>query len=80
MSAGPTALPTGRVRAVITQLEAGYAFALDDWGTRYFIFHNACQQTGHYGFSDLVRGSIVRLTPIEHPNGPRGIEVEVVEI
>jgi len=71
-------LPHGRTEATITDLRESYALALDDWGTTYFIFHTALQQTGQYGFTDLRLGTRVALTPIDHPKGARGIEVEVV--
>ncbi len=71
---------SARIDATITSVEGYHAFAIDDWGTRYFIFHSAVERMGRYSFADLVRGSRVRLTPIQHPKGPRGIEVQVLSI
>jgi len=68
----------GRTEATITSICGGYVYALDDWGTRYFIFHNAVAQMGRWGFVDLRQGSRVELTPIDHPKGARGIEVEIL--
>lgn len=76
------ALIDPRRRATVRLIKDGYVLALDDadYAVHYFIFHNAVQATGRYSFGDLRVGSQVRLLPIDHPKGPRGIEVEILEV
>lgn len=69
-----------RITATVMQSFPSHALALDDWGVTYFILYNAVQTTGQYAFADLRVGSQVRLTRIDHPKGPRGIEVEVLAL
>jgi len=64
----------------LLRFDRGYAKALDAHGVEYFIFHNAVETMGQHDFGDLQIGSHVRLMPIDHPRGRRGIEVEIVEI
>ena len=66
--------------ATVTHVSASYVIALNDWGRSYFVFHSAVSPIGRYSFSDLQVGSKVRLTPIDHPKGDRGIEVEIESI
>lgn len=72
----------GKLNATITTVrpDRGFAHAIDEWGISYFIFHSAIEMTGSYSFEDLTVGSSVRLRPIDHPKGPRGIEVEIVNV
>lgn len=72
--------PAAKRRATITEKHDWHAFAIDDVGFRYFIFHNVVSKLRGLSFYDLCVGSVVRLTPIEHPKGSRGIEVEIEQL
>ena len=63
-----------------THFDRGFVKALDADGIDYFIFHNAVDMMGRHDFADLRMGSRVRLTPIQHPRGWRGIEVEILDL
>lgn len=74
----PTTINKKR-HATIVELHDWHAFAQDDAGFRYFIFHNAVATTGQWCFDDLRQGSVVAMTVIEHPKGLRGIEVDIIQ-
>lgn len=69
-----------RERATVIWVGSGFVFALNDYGTSYLIHPSGVQTTGQFNYHDLVIGSKVELTPIEHPKGPRGIEVKILEV
>lgn len=69
-----------RDTATITHIDVFHAFALNEMGVSYFIRSTAISPVGRWGFAHLRVGSTVRLTPIDHPKGPRGIDVEIIEI
>lgn len=60
--------------------ERKFCKAVDPHGVEYFIFHSAFQATDYRDIGDVEIGTHVRLTPIDHPRGRRGIDVEIVEI
>jgi len=60
--------------------ERSYCKALNPDGVEYFIFYNAFQATDYRDIGDVEIGTQVKGTPINHPRGPRLIEVEIVEI
>lgn len=71
-----------KVHATILIVDWARAFAraIDAHGHEFFIFSNAIEQTGRYRFEDLRTGTTVKLTPIDHPKGLRGIEVQILEL
>lgn len=70
----------GKVTATVVTKADWHLFADDAAGFRYFVFHNAVSTLRGLSFYDLVAGSVIRLTPILHPKGHRGIEVEIVSL
>jgi len=66
------------IEATIAYVETFHAFADDACGVRYFLYSNAFETTGQYGFAHLRPGTRVRFTPIVHPRGPRGIGVRIL--
>jgi len=79
--------PRGKTLATILSLHGGderngytHAKAIDANGVDYFIFVNAIELSSYLTMDDLRIGSQVWLTPIMHPKGMRGIEVEIKEI
>ena len=73
----------GKIPATVTltRMDRGYVIAQSPLsGVEYFIFYNAVEYTGEFTFEQLELGSSVRLRPILHPRGPRGIEVEIVNV
>lgn len=73
-------LNDGKIAATVVSTHGSYVLADDADGTRYFILYNAIERTGAYDFEYLEFGAKVRLTPIAHPKGWRGIDVEIVEL
>jgi hypothetical protein len=70
----------GKIPATVTRVYDTYVLAMDAWACEYFILYTAVETMGRWGFPDLRIGSNVKLTPIEHPKGWRGIDVEIVEL
>jgi len=56
----------------------GYGFIRDDAGGNWFFHKRAIQAFGP-AFADLQEGDPVTFTPIEHPKGPRAIEVRILK-
>lgn len=75
-------IASGKIHATVieTHVERGYVFAEDANGIRYFIFERGVEIMGTHYFDELQFGSRVKLTPIFHPKGPRGIEVEILSL
>ena len=73
-------MPQGRIFATVVDKRDFHLFADDDAGFRYFVYCKAVSELRGLSFYDLVVGSRVKLTPIEHPKGPRGIEVEILTL
>lgn len=71
---------SGKIDATVVDKHDWHLFADDAAGFRYFIFHNAVSELRGLSFYDLVVGSRIRLTPIAHPKGARGIEVEIISL
>jgi len=69
-----------KVTATVISKADWHLFADDAAGFRYFVFHNAVSQLRGLSFYDLCAGSVIMLTPIDHPKGKRGIEVEIVAL
>lgn len=69
-----------KITATVVDKADWHLFADDAMGRRYFVFHNAVSELRGLSFYDLVEGSTITLTPIEHPKGLRGIEVEILSL
>lgn len=69
-----------RVTATVTYVDPAYRYcrATDADGHDYFIFHNAFAATDYRDISDVVIGTVVKLSVIEHPKGLRGVDVAIV--
>ena len=68
--------------ASVTYVDPAYRYvhARDDHGLSYFVFHSAFELMGRWDIADLQVGSQIKLTPIDHPKGLRGVDVEIVSI
>jgi cold shock CspA family protein len=66
---------TGRIRRLDFDKNYGFIQADDD-GTSYFFLSSSLEMTGPR-FHVLSVGNRVAFTPIDHPKGPRAIEVRV---
>lgn len=67
-----------RVEATVTYLCNGHAFATDEFGVSYFLLPSHFEYSNPAGFADLRIGTIVHLTPIDHPKGKRGLEILIL--
>lgn len=70
---------SGTNKGTIARMHATFGFIREDGGTveRFFI-PSAVQKTSGVPFERMAPGQRVQFVPIEHPKGPRAIEVKVL--
>lgn len=66
-------------RGVIDTLYATYGFIRGDDRIQRFFIPSSLQTTQRIGWDDLHVGMVVEFIGIEHPRGPRAIEVLILE-
>ena len=71
-----------KLTGTVVEVHPFHAFALVEHGDnsyRYFLYSTAFSPIGRWSWADVTEGTTVRFTPIVHPKGDRGIEVEILD-
>lgn len=69
--------PNNAITGVIDRVHATFAFIKTESGERLFFLPSAIQRNSPRQFNDLAAGQRAKCVRIEHPRGPRAIDVKV---